>query len=415
MPWLTLVVVLLLSSSSILGESAELVSNAVGSLDAAPPGADVRNGSPTNRFPLPSRAAAVILWNDRALELCVKYRRNPLRVARALAVLHVALYDAVAAAKNGDEQVQAVAAATAAGAALDYLFPLETPGRFEAMAWAIYAGAAAAPGSSRETLGDARQMGKLAAERAIAHALRDHSDLVWDPRERPAPAPGSWRAAPPLYAYDPLEPLAAFWATWVLKDGAEVQPPPPVAYDTPAYWREVEEVLTVSRALTAGQKRIAEEWNLDRGSVTPAGVWNLKARNLIEVGDLDTLRTAQVLAVLNMAMADAAVASWRTKFTHWTQRPVTAIRERFDPEWLPPILTPAFPSYVSTHATVSGAAAEVLAAFFPAAAGPLQAAAEEAAMSRLYAGIHFRSDNDAGLELGRRIGRLVVERQCGLP
>jgi membrane-associated phospholipid phosphatase len=411
--WLTLVVVLLLPSSGIFAERVDPVSNAVGSLDTASPVANVRNGSPTNRLPSPSRAAAVLLWNDRALELCVKYRRNPLRVARTLAVLHVAIYDAVAAAKNSDEQAQAIAAATAAGAVLDYLFPLETPGRFEAMAWAIYAGAAAAPGASRETLGDARRVGQLAAERAIAHALRDHSDLVWDPRERPVPAPGRWRAAPPLYAYDPLEPLAASWATWVLKDGAEVQPPPPVVYDTPAYWRETEEVLAVSRALTAEQKRIAEDWNLDRGSVTPAGVWNLKARNLIQAGDLDTLRTAQVLAVLNMAMADAAVASWRAKFTHWTQRPVTAIRERFDPEWLPLILTPPFPSYVSTHATLSGAAAEVLAAFFPQAAGPLQAAAEEAALSRLYGGIHFRSDNDAGLQLGRRIGRLVLERLNG--
>ena len=188
-----------------------------------------------------------------------------------------------------------------------------------------------------------------------------------------------------------------------------------MAYDTPAYWREAEEVLAVSRALTAEQKRLAEDWNFDRGSVTPAGVWNLKARNLIQAGDLDTLRTAQVLALLNMAMADAVVTSWGAKFTHWTQRPVTAIRERFDPAWLPFILTPPFPSYVSTHATVSGAAAEVLAACFPAAAGPLQAAAEEAAMSRLYGGIHFRSDNEAGLELGRRIGRLVVERQYGQP
>ena len=68
---------------------------------------------------------------------------------------------------------------------------------------------------------------------------------------------------------------------------------------------------------------------------------------------------------------------------------------------------------VSTQATLSGAAAEVLTTLFPQAAGPLQAAAEEAALSRLYGGIHFRSDNDAGLELGRRIGRLVLERQYG--
>lgn len=162
--------------------------------------------------------------------------------------------------------------------------------------------------------------------------------------------------------------------------------------------------------LTPQQKRIAEEWNLDQGSVTPAGVWNLKARALLRAGNLDTQQAARVLALLNLAMADASIVSWKTKFTHWTQRPVTAIRDRFDTEWLPHLLTPAFPSYLSTHATVSGAAAAVVSAFFPEAAESLQAAAEEAAMSRLYGGIHFRSDNDEGLNLGRRISQVILER-----
>ncbi len=89
------------------------------------------------------------------------------------------------------------------------------------------------------------------------------------------------------------------------------------------------------------------------------------------------------------------------------------IREQLAPNFLPYLFTPPFPSYVSGHAAVSGAAAEVLAAFFPEQAGELQAAAEEAAMSRLYGGIHFRSDNDEGLRLGRAVGRRAVERTLG--
>lgn len=360
----------------------------------------------------PDRLEGVELWNERALELSVKHRRNPLRVARGLAVLHVAMHHSVAlsAARGGDEMMQKVAAGAAAGPVLDYLFPLESPGRFEAMAWTTLAAAATKPETDPEMLRDAWSAGQSSARLAIAHALRDNSDLVWDPRQRPVPTPGTWRAAPPLNVYDPLEPLAASWTTWVLKDGGEIQPPPPVAYDTPAYWREAEEVLTVSRALTPEQKRIAEDWNLDRGSVTPAGVWNLKARELLRAGNLDTEQAARLLAVLNVALADASIASWQVKFAHWSQRPVTAIRARFDPEWLPHLLTPAFPGYVSTHATVSGAAAAMLSAFFPEAVESLKAAAEEAAMSRLYGGIHFRSDNEEGLELGREIGRFILER-----
>jgi hypothetical protein len=77
------------------------------------------------------------------------------------------------------------------------------------------------------------------------------------------------------------------------------------------------------------------------------------------------LQAARVLAALNVALADAPSAAYRVKFTYWTQHPVTAIRERFDPQSLPLFLTPAFPGYVSGHAVLSGAAAEVLAAFFP--------------------------------------------------
>ncbi len=314
--------------------------------------------------------ASVSRWNSRALDLCVKYRRNPrnpLRIARALAVLHAAIQDAVAstAATTQDPDLLAVAGGAAAGPVLDHLFPLETPGRFQALAWVDSAKTAAAPGVDQAQASRARAAGAAAAERAIAKAMRDGSDLAWDPRQRPTPGPGVWRATPPLHGYDPLEPLAAQWTTWVLRDGGEVQPPSPVVYDTPAYWAETAEVLAVSRALTPEQARIADDWNLGQGSVTPAGGWNLKARALLEGQGLDQAQSARVLAVLNIAMADAAVACWRAKFAYWTQRPVTAIRERLDPDWLPHLLTPSFPSYVSNHAVMSGAAAEVLAAYFP--------------------------------------------------
>jgi membrane-associated phospholipid phosphatase len=87
---------------------------------------------------------------------------------------------------------------------------------------------------------------------------------------------------------------------------------------------------------------------------------------------------------------------------------VTAIRRELDPGWLPYIATPPFPSYVSGHSTTSGAAAEVLARFFPSQARRLGGLAEEAAVSRLYGGIHFRSDNEAGLMLGRKVGRVAI-------
>jgi membrane-associated phospholipid phosphatase len=113
--------------------------------------------------------------------------------------------------------------------------------------------------------------------------------------------------------------------------------------------------------------------------------------------------------VLNTAQADAFIACWDAKYTFWTLRPVTAIRRFIDPSWGSYIVTPPFPSYVSGHSTTSGVASTVLGAFFPYRSGELNAMAEEATVSRLYGGIHFRSDNDAGLDLGRRVGTVALQ------
>jgi membrane-associated phospholipid phosphatase len=112
-------------------------------------------------------------------------------------------------------------------------------------------------------------------------------------------------------------------------------------------------------------------------------------------------------------MMDAFIACWHTKYKWWTVRPITVIRERHDPGFLSHLITPPFPSYVSGHATASAAAEVVLAHFFPERADWLRAQAEEAAESRLLGGIHYRSDNEAGLELGREVGRRAVQRVFG--
>jgi membrane-associated phospholipid phosphatase len=117
-----------------------------------------------------------------------------------------------------------------------------------------------------------------------------------------------------------------------------------------------------------------------------------------------------VLAVLNTTQADAFIACWSAKYTHWTKRPVTLIRSLLDPEYLSLIPSPPFPAYPSGHSTTSGAASTVLAALFPARSRELAAMADEAAISRLYGGIHYRFDNDAGLALGRRIGTVTLRR-----
>lgn len=168
------------------------------------------------------------------------------------------------------------------------------------------------------------------------------------------------------------------------------------------------EVYAVSRSLTDEQKRIADFWADGAGTVTPPGHWNRIALDLLAGAGWSTLRSARLLSALNTAQADAFIACWDAKYAYWSLRPVTAIRRLIDPNWLPYLVTPPFPSYVSGHSTTSAAASTVLGAFFPDRAAELRALAEQAAIARLYAGIHYRSDNEAGLALGRRVGAVAV-------
>jgi membrane-associated phospholipid phosphatase len=169
------------------------------------------------------------------------------------------------------------------------------------------------------------------------------------------------------------------------------------------------EVYSLSRTLTDEQRRIADFWADGAGTVTPPGHWNLIAVDLLRAAEWSTQRSAQLFAALNTAQADAFIACWDAKYAYWSLRPVTAIRRLIDPSWLSYIATPPFPSYVSGHSATSGAASTVLAGFFPTRAEQLAGMAEEAAASRLYGGIHFRSDNEVGLALGHRIGHVALQ------
>lgn len=256
---------------------------------------------------------ASLPWNRLALELIVKYQQNPLRAARVLAHLHAAAHDAIVglAATSSEEAAQAVAVHAAAAGVLAHFYPRESPGRLEAIGiGALLAVAASAP-MLPQTLDFARAAGRRAASEAIRRALDDGGDATWNPADRPPPAPHLWRAAPPLNLANPGEPLAGKWRTWALADGREMQPPPPPPFGGERYWEEAREVLRVARRLSVEQKRVADEWNLDKGSVTPAGVWNRKAMEWVAQRALGTAETARVLAALNVAMADALVACWQ--------------------------------------------------------------------------------------------------------
>jgi len=359
---------------------------------------------------------SLLAWTEQTLRLIQKYQQNPQRAARALALVHAAAHDAfvLATREAGSATAGLAAAHRAVSLTLAYLYPYESIGWIEGKGLALAYGWA-----GRKEIGPAQlerelQIGEQVAGDAIRRALTDGSDRRTAAPPPLSPDPGRWRATPPLNIHIPQEPLAGEWRPWVRESG-DIQPPPPAVYDSPKFWTEAEEVYRVWKNLVPKQKAIADDWNLQAGSVTPPGVWNRRAIELIRSEKLDPAAAARVLATLNVAMNDAAIACWRAKYHWWRVRPVTVIRERFDANFLPHLITPPHPSYVSGHASVSGAAEAALTVFFPESRSQLHAYAEEAALSRLWGGIHYRSDNDEGLRLGRRIGERVARQAFGAP
>jgi hypothetical protein len=214
---------------------------------------------------------------------------------------------------------------------------------------------------------------------------------------------------------------------------------PPPALDSTRYTDEFNEVkdygAKISPSRTVDQTNTAYFWADGPGTETPPGHWNSIAQTVAQSENNTLTENARLFALLNLAEADAAIASWYMKLTYDFWRPITAIREADtdgnpntieDPTWEPLITTPPFPSYVSGHSTFSGAAAAVLAELFGNDTAftsttdslvlppgyerdyaSFSEAALEAGKSRIYGGIHWQADNEFGLKTGDELGKYI--------
>ena len=216
--------------------------------------------------------------------------------------------------------------------------------------------------------------------------------------------------------------------------GSQFRPEPPPALNSAQYALEVEQVRKIggrdSQERTREQTQIAYFWDVD----VPA-LWNDVAETVVLNKRLSLIDSARTFALLNIALADAGIATWDTKYRYNSWRPVSAITHTtaaahpditYEGTWMPLISSRPVPEYISAHAAYSSAAAKVLASLFgdslrfsvrsdseqapgPRSFNSFSQAAEEAGMSRIYGGIQFPSGNREGLKLGRSVGDYVVE------
>lgn len=202
-----------------------------------------------------------------------------------------------------------------------------------------------------------------------------------------------------------LTPLFGQVKMWHVPTVEAVRSPPPPAPGSPQFEKDVKELKQFAAHMTLNQRRIANWWEDGLGSYTPPGHWNKFAKLSIVKYKLNPLRTARVFAYMNTAIMDAGVACWDTKYYYHYPRPVETI------SGFKTILgTPNFPAYTSGHSTFSGAGAEVLSYLFPEDAAQFRLWAEEAALSRLYGGIHYRFDAEVGVEQGKNAGAYAISK-----
>ncbi|HEY2742791.1 MAG TPA: vanadium-dependent haloperoxidase [Gaiellaceae bacterium] len=380
----------------------------------------------------------VIDWNQLLLSIVNTPGAQPANIqpTRDFAIVHAAIYDAVNAIDRTHQPYliavraprhtsETAAADAAARTALDGLYPSQ-----QATVDATYAGElASVPDGPAKDQGV--RLGNEVATDLLAIRANDGSSVVPPPFVAGS-APGDYQPTPPNFP----TPVFTTWGQvtpFVLDSGNQFRPAPPPALTSDAYAAAINEVQSLGSATsatrTAEQTEIGKFWN-----PPIQNFWNQIAQEVALSHHSDLPTTARLFAALNLSFADSAIAFYDAKYTYQLWRPVTAIRLAdtdgnpntvADPNWLPLSgNTAADPSYPGAHSTISAAGADVLDGFYgdhqhfsltsPALPGVTRSftsfrdAAQEAGLSRIYAGQHTRIDHNAGLTLGHSIAGFVL-------
>lgn len=337
-------------------------------------------------------AGSSVYWNQTARDLIAsRGGGTPGSQSRILTYLSVAQYNAIIAAEDakdhGDHPSPSGAAAGASVVVLKSFFPLDAASlddrlvtRRQVQPW---------PGEQERSFAAGEAIGRSVGALVLAYAATDRVGLTVPP-PNPGGA-GSWTG---------VNPLRGFYGarTFALTSGDQFLPAPPPAFGSPDFNAALAEVRAISDGLTPAQLAVAQLWNA-RG---PAYM-NEVASEMIVAHHRSEREAAHVLALANMAGFDVLNACFDAKFAYYLIRPSQA-----DPQIQLPVGLPNHPSYPSGHSCITAAYATVLARAFPDEGARLLEMVDEAGLARIYGGLHYRFDCEAGRELGRKVAEQVL-------
>jgi membrane-associated phospholipid phosphatase len=289
------------------------------------------------------------------------------------------------------------AVAGASVVALTYLFPSQA----QALEGMVDAQANVGPGGVHPAFARGEAVGRAVGVEIVARAQADGFSR---PFTGTIPTgPGFWisNTAPPTIAGGQLPGVTP----WFLTSASQFRPGPPPAFGSAPFLAALGEIRQISDTRTAEQIGIAAFWALSTGTPTTAGFWIQVATDGISQHSLSEREATHLYALLSATMFDAQIGCWDAKETYWFIRPWQA-----DPliTVVPAVGTPNHPSYPSGHSCLSASGSALLSTFFPEERDHLDVMVTEARLSRMYGGIHYRFDIEAGQALGRSVARFTI-------
>jgi membrane-associated phospholipid phosphatase len=384
-----------------------------------------RDRAALDRFAYWDTGAPSYRWSEIAIAEHLKNGVGWPLASRNLALMHIAIYDALVAAwdskyaynrprpstvrpelatvvANPRSPSYPAAHAVAAGAAsevLAYAFP-DRAAYFRDMADEAARSRLTAGVNYPSDIAVGLALGKQVAALAIVRGKSDATDVKWT-GSVPV-GPGKWTGT------NPILPMAGTWKPWVLSSANEFRPAPPIAYDSPQKSAELAELKNFPRTPQTNNEALF--WEVAVGGLRAHQYWNEQlAKKTLEYRlDDNPPRAARAFALPFVTLYDAAIACWEAKYTYWAIRPF-----QLDPEVKPIFATPNHPSYPAAHACSSIAITLVLGYLFPRDAESFAALGERAGESRIWAGIHYRSDITAGRDLAIALANKVIARARG--
>ena len=382
--------------------------------------------------PALAKADVVTAWNRTMVSGLEAAHVGPQPSSRIGAIVQTSVFDAV----NGIERrytpvhvtpdappgaSRAAAAVSAAYTALVALIPSQQS-LFDQQLHATLAQISDDPADPGQSVLRGLDWGQSVANAIMGWRANDGVNAVLPPYVF-GTSPGDYQATPPAFG-PPLFRQYATMTPWALTTPSQFLPPGPPSL-TSARW---EQDLAEVKAIGSATSTVRTDWETETArfwqSDTPIALWNRVADDLAETHGTTLSQNARVLALTNIAMADAMIATFNAKNTYNFWRPITAIRDTSDPTWLPLLVTPAFQEYPSAHSTVSAAPATVLASFYGdetpftlISANMLGVtrdftsftdAVQQVEGARVWAGFHFRFSCEDGATLGTNVANWAL-------